>query len=62
MDKLQIPFMWLAIGLVVGWIFGLCIMESGMKNQAIQAGVAEYIVDKTTGTVIFQYIAPCKTH
>lgn len=54
--------MWLAIGLVVGWIFGLCIMESGMENQAIKAGVAEYTVDKTTGTVTFQYITPCKTH
>lgn len=31
------------------------------RTSAIKAGVAKYTVDKTTGTVTFQYITPCKT-
>lgn len=55
---IQSRLFWCAIGLAIGWAFGLIIMESGMRNGAIEAGAAEYIVNKTTGEVTFQYIRP----
>lgn len=61
MNAFQTRLLWSAISFITGWIFGLFLMESEMKNQAIKAGVAEYTVDKTTGEVTFQYITPCKT-
>lgn len=46
---------WL-VGFIMGstlWIF-VCI--TSMRTAAINAGVAEYTVDKTTGEVTFQYV------
>lgn len=46
---------------ILGFTFGASLVSESQKTKAIKAGIAEYQLDKTTGTVTFQYITPCKT-
>lgn len=43
---------------ILGFLLGILAMETGMKNQAISAKVAEYQVDKITGEVTFVWLTP----
>lgn len=48
---------WLA-GFIMGSILWIYVCTIGMRNAAISAKVAEYIVDKTTGEVTFVWLTP----
>lgn len=50
--------MGMIIGAAIGFICGALTGINHMKENAINAGVAEYTVDKTTGEVTFQYVQP----
>lgn len=47
-----------AIGLITGLFFGFEFGENNIKNKAIKAEAAQYIVDKNTGVVTFEFIKP----
>ena len=58
MQKKEIAiFAWLA-GFVMGSALWAFVCVTSERRAAIRAGVAEYTVDKTTGTVTFTWLTP----
>jgi hypothetical protein len=61
MRKRELVIAGFLIGFIAASALWIPVFVVSNRKSAIKAGVAEYTVDKTTGAVTFQYIAPCKT-
>ena len=46
------------IGFLVGAIFGTLMQRNYHRGEAVEAGVAHYLCDATTGKVEFKFIVP----
>lgn len=58
MSKTEIGVSAFVFGFVAATILWISVCTVSMRTAAINAGVAEYTVDKTTGQVTFQYVKP----